>query len=163
MHLRRSSTRCGTVDTTADDVQAATRTQREWHCVPFHCHYPSLGRHDQSLRGSTGAWSRYLKVLTLREKCIFQPQCLNLPDYWCEGLDTSAPFVRNRQLWGPVIGEEAYAAGEVAARVGQAIIQHLLWLKQEWNLSRQTPSTDLRVMHKPHYHRAQRLLLDFGI
>lgn len=125
-------TRCGTVDTTADDVQARYQDSASGTASPFTVIIPVIGR--QMIKASEdrhSAWSRYLKSLdTLRESAssAATPSVLIFPIIGAKGLDTSAPFVKPlANCQGPVIGEEAYAAGEVTRGVGQAIIQHLLW------------------------------------
>ena len=125
-------TRCGTVDTTADDVQARYQDSASGTASPFTVIIPVIGRHMiKASEDRHSAWSRYLKSLdTLRERAssAATPSVLIFPIIGAKGLDTSAPFVKPlANCQGPVIGEEAYAAGEVTRGVGQAIIQHLLW------------------------------------
>ena len=76
-------------------------------------------------------WHKYLKSLvTLRNTAssVATPGVLVFPIIGAKGLDTSSPVVKTlADCQGPVIGEDAYAAGEVTRGVGQAIIQHLLW------------------------------------
>lgn len=125
-------TRCGTVDTTADDVQARYQDSASGTASPFTVIIPVIGRHMiKASEDRHSAWSRYLKSLdTLRESAssAATPSVLIFPIIGAKGLDTSAPFVKPlASCQGPVIGEEAYAAGEVTRGVGQAIIQHLLW------------------------------------
>lgn len=125
-------TRCGTVDTTADDVQARYQDSASGTASPFTVIIPVIGRHMiKASEDRHSAWSRYLKSLdTLRESAssAATPSVLIFPIIGAKGLDTSAPFVKPlANCQGPVIGEEAYAAGEVTRGVGQAIIQHLLW------------------------------------
>ena len=125
-------TRCGTVDTTADDVQARYQDSASGTASPFTVIIPVIGRHMiKASEDRHSAWSRYLKSLdTLRESAssAATPSVLIFPIIGAKGLDTSAPFVKPLANYqGPVIGEEAYAAGEVTRGVGQAIIQHLLW------------------------------------
>lgn len=125
-------THCGTVDTTADDVQARYQDSASGTASPFTVIIPVIGRHMiKASEDRHSAWSRYLKSLgTLRESAssAATPSVLIFPIIGAKGLDTSAPFVKPlANCQGPVIGEEAYAAGEVTRGVGQAIIQHLLW------------------------------------
>ena len=125
-------TRCGTIDTTADDVQARYQDSASGAASPFTVIIPVIGRHMiKASEDHHSAWSRYLKSLnTLRETAssAVTPSVLIFPIIGAKGLDTSAPFVKTlANCQGPVIGEEAYAAGEVTRGVGQAIIQHLLW------------------------------------
>lgn len=125
-------TRCGTVDTTADDVQARYQDSASGTASPFTVIIPVIGRHMiKASEDQHSAWSRYLKSLdTLRESAssAATPSVLIFPIIGAKGLDTSAPFVKPlANCQGPVIGEEAYAAGEVTRGVGQAIIQNLLW------------------------------------
>ena len=125
-------TRCGTIDTTADDVQARYQDSASGAASPFTVIIPVIGRHMiKASEDHHSAWSRYLKSLnTLRETAssAATPSVLIFPIIGAKGLDTSAPFVKTlANCQGPVIGEEAYAAGEVTRGVGQAIIQHLLW------------------------------------
>ena len=125
-------TRCGTIDTTADDVQARYQDSASGAASPFTVIIPVIGRHMiKASEDHHSAWSRYLKSLnTLRETAssAATPSVLIFPIIGAKGLDTSAPFVKPlANCQGPVIGEEAYAAGEVTRGVGQAIIQHLLW------------------------------------
>lgn len=125
-------TRCGTVDTTADDLQARYQDSASGTASPFTVIIPVIGRHMiKASEDRHSAWSRYLKSLdTLRESAssAATPSVLIFPIIGAKGLDTSAPFVKPlANCQGPVIGEEAYAAGEVTRGVGQAIIQHLLW------------------------------------
>ena len=125
-------TRCGTIDTTADDVQASYQDSASGTASPFTVIIPVIGRHMiKASEDQHSAWSRYLKSLnTLRETAssAATPSVLIFPIIGAKGLDTSAPFVKTlANCQGPVIGEEAYAAGEVTRGVGQAIIQHLLW------------------------------------
>ena len=125
-------TRCGTIDTTADDVQARYQDSASGTASPFTVIIPVIGRHMiKASEDQHSAWSRYLKSLnTLRETAssAATPSVLIFPIIGAKGLDTSAPFVKTlANCQGPVIGEEAYAAGEVTRGVGQAIIQHLLW------------------------------------
>ena len=125
-------TRCGTVDTTPDGEQAPNQNSPTNTASPYTVIIPVIGRHMiKASQAGDSAWHEYLKSLcTLRDTASSAgtPGVLVFPIIGAKGLDTSAPLMKRLAgCQGPVIGEEAYAAGEVIRGVGQAIIQHLLW------------------------------------
>jgi len=125
-------TRCGTVDTTPDDEQVPNQDSPTNTASPFTVIIPVIGRHMiKASQSGDSVWHKYLKnLVTLRNTAssVATPGVLVFPIIGAKGLDTSSPVVKTlADCQGPVIGEDAYAAGEVTRGVGQAIIQHLLW------------------------------------